>query len=299
MSQLSSTNAAMIVAVVFAAIALCAVAFVAWPAVHARGRGRALLAISLAMFVVGIGGGVYFLVGSPQLAREAVAGPEANGIKGLVMELAKRMRANPHDAMGWTLLGRGYLTLGDPGQAAVAFRQASVLASPDKKPALLSAYGEATALAAGTVTPEAEAAFRGALAGNLKDFAARYYLGRAYAERGDAPRARALWQGLLADAPPDAPWRADVTTRLAALGPSAVGPSAVNVQAMVDGLAARLRAHPDDPAGWQKLVRSYVVLGEKLKARAALSDARMALRGQPQALTAIDAEARSLGVNAR
>jgi len=289
MSQLWSTHAAIIVAVVFAAIALCAVAFVAWPALHVRDRRRALLAISLAMFVVGIGGGAYLVVGSPQLAREAVAGPEANGIKGLVMELAKRMRERPHDATGWTLLGRGYLTLGDPGQAAVAFRQASALASPDKKPELLSAYGEATALAAGTVTPEAEAAFRGALAGNLKDFAARYYLGRAYAERGDAPRARALWQGLLADAPLDAPWRADVTTRLAALGPSAV-----NVQAMVDGLAARLRAHPDDPAGWQKLLRSYVVLGEKPKARAALLDARAALRKNPTALAAVEAEARSL-----
>jgi cytochrome c-type biogenesis protein CcmH len=241
------------------------------------------------MFVAGIGGGVYLLVGSPELARESLAGPEANGIKGLVIELAQRMRAQPHDVTGWTLLGRGYLTLGDPGQAAVAFRQASALAEPDKKPELLSAYGEAATLAAGTLTPEAEAAFRAALAGNPKDFAARYYLGQAYADRQDAVRARRIWESLLADSPPNAAWRADLTRRLAALAPSGV-----DVQAMVDGLAARLHAHPNDPSGWQKLVRSYVVLGEKHKAQGALSDARAALRNRPEALMAVEAEARSL-----
>jgi cytochrome c-type biogenesis protein CcmH len=294
MSQLLLTHAAMIVVLVFGAMALCAIAFVTWPASDVRGgprRRRALLAIALSMFIVGVGGGVYLIVGSPELAREAVAGPEANGIKGLVVELAKRMRERPHDATGWTLLGRGYLTLGDPGQAAVAFRRASALAAPEKKPELLSAYGEAVTLAQGTVTPDAEAAFRGALAGNPKDFAARYYLGRAYSERGDAARARELWQSLLADAPSNAPWRVEVTTRLATLEPSAV-----NVQAMVDGLAARLRMHPDDPAGWQKLLRSYMVLGEKQKAQATLLSARTALRGQAQGLAAIEAEARLLKV---
>jgi cytochrome c-type biogenesis protein CcmH len=292
MSHFVSTHAAAIVAIVFAAMTLCAVAFVAWPATRVRDiarRRQALLAFSVAMFVAGIGGGVYLLVGSPELARESLAGPEANGIKGLVIELAQRMRAQPHDVTGWTLLGRGYLTLGDPGQAAVAFRQASALAEPDKKPELLSAYGEAATLAAGTLTPEAEAAFRAALAGNPKDFAARYYLGQAYADRQDAVRARRIWESLLADSPPNAAWRADLTRRLAALAPSGV-----DVQAMVDGLAARLHAHPNDPSGWQKLVRSYVVLGEKHKAQGALSDARAALRNRPEALMAVEAEARSL-----
>jgi cytochrome c-type biogenesis protein CcmH len=294
MSQFISTHPAAIVAIVFAVIALGGAVFVAWPVARLRGRTplqRTLLGGSLAMFVVGIGGGVYVLVGSPKLARDAVAGPESNGIKGLVIALAQRMHERPGDATGWTLLGRGYLTLGDPGQAAVAFRQASALAASDKKPELLSAYGEATTLAAGAVTPEAETAFRDALTGNPKDFAARYYLGRAHAERQDAMGAREIWQRLLADSPSDAPWRADLTRRLAALAPSDV-----RVRAMVESLAARLRARPNDPSGWQELLRSYVVLGEHGKARSALSNARAALRTRPEALATIEAEARSLDV---
>ncbi len=41
------------------------------------------------------------------------------------------------------------------------------------------------------------------------------------------------------------------------------------VQKMVDSLAAKLAAHPDDPAGWAMLGRSYAVLGDFGKAAAA------------------------------
>jgi cytochrome c-type biogenesis protein CcmH len=39
---------------------------------------------------------------------------------------------------------------------------------------------------------------------------------------------------------------------------------------MVEQLDQRLRDNPDDPAGWQRLIRSYVVLGRTDEARAAL-----------------------------
>jgi cytochrome c-type biogenesis protein CcmH len=65
---------------------------------------------------------------------------------------------------------------------------------------------------------------------------------------------------------------------------------------MVARLAARLKAQPNDPAGWQRLIRSYSVLGQKDKARAALASARAALKGNKPALSAIMAEAKSLGV---
>ena len=83
---------------------------------------------------------------------------------------------------------------------------------------MLSAYGEALTLAAqGDVTPEAEAAFRAALAGDPKDVKARFYLGQAYAERRDSAHALALWQSLLADTPPNAPWRGVLLDRIAIL----------------------------------------------------------------------------------
>lgn len=49
------------------------------------------------------------------------------------------------------------------------------------------------------------------------------------------------------------------------------------IRGMVENLAARLAANPDDLAGWRRLTRSYRVLGELDKAReAALQAARLA-----------------------
>lgn len=58
--------------------------------------------------------------------------------------------------------------------------------------------------------------------------------------------------------------------------PPADAPSAAQaemVSAMVERLAARLQQEPEDAAGWLKLGRSYAVLGEPAKARAAYSEA--------------------------
>ena len=57
---------------------------------------------------------------------------------------------------------------------------------------------------------------------------------------------------------------------VAATSAQAASPAApTQVQKMVDSLAAKLAAHPDDPAGWAMLGRSYGVLGDFGKAAAA------------------------------
>jgi cytochrome c-type biogenesis protein CcmH len=53
---------------------------------------------------------------------------------------------------------------------------------------------------------------------------------------------------------------------------------------MVEGLAARLQAAPDDAAGWQRLGRAYRVLGEKEKAEAALARVVTLRPGDKEAL---------------
>jgi cytochrome c-type biogenesis protein CcmH len=296
-SSVVSAHASLVTAGVFAALAVAAAGFAAWPAWSMRGTeplARALLAGAIGFFVLGIGGGAYLVLGRPELAQRSFAAPAAGGVSGLIAELSRRMRDRPGDVTGWTLLGRGYLTLNDPDQAAIAFRHASDLAPPAQKPELLSAFGEALALSAGTVTPDAEAAFEAALAGNPKDYAARFYLGAAYADRHQTARAMAMWRSLLADAPPSAPWRGELLGRLAALQSQTGG--APDIQAMVAGLAARLRANPDDPNGWERLLRAYAVLGKRAEAKSTFDAARSAMKGRPKDLTALDAEAQSLGI---
>jgi cytochrome c-type biogenesis protein CcmH len=65
---------------------------------------------------------------------------------------------------------------------------------------------------------------------------------------------------------------------------------------MVAGLAARLRANPDDPEGWKRLLRAYVVLGKRAAAGSALAQAQSAMKDRPKDLAALDAEAQSLGI---
>jgi cytochrome c-type biogenesis protein CcmH len=233
------------------------------------------------------------MLGQPSLAARTLSGPSANDLPGLVAVLASRVRERPSDVRGWTLLGRGYLTLHDASDAAAAFRRAIAVAPPADRAQLYSAYGEAlTSAAGGAVTPEAEAAFQSALSGDPKDFASRYYLGLAYAARRDKPRALALWGSLLTDAPANAPWRAELVDRMALL--KGEGGPAPDIGAMIASLAQQLRMHPDDPAGWERLIRAYSVLGDTQKARQALADARAALKTDSAARARLALEARQL-----
>ena len=143
------------------------------------------------------------------------------------------------------------------------------------------------------MTAEAKAAFERALVvpspGHLQ---ARYFLGLAAEQDGNATGAAEIWQALLASAPPDAPWAEFVRRALARVEPGndthASGPTAEQVtssaelsddqrsamiQGMVERLSERLRRDGSDAESWLRLVRSYMVLGEPDKARAAVNDA--------------------------
>ena len=281
------------VILIFAAVAAVALAFACWPLWRTAAKGGMVLVASLALFMIAIAAGAYILVGHPELAARSLRKPDTTDARALVTTLAWRMRQNPGDPRGWFVLGRGYLFLQDAQDAAAAFRRAIPLVAPAERPAMLSAYGEALTLAAGgDVTPEAEAAFRTALAGDPKDVKARFYLGQAYAERHDTPHALALWRSLLAETPPNAPWRGILLDRIAILSGMTQAPP--NIAMMVAGLAKRLKHAPNDPEGWQRLVKSYVVLGDTDKARAALADARRVFAGNAPALAALGDEARAL-----
>ena len=68
------------------------------------------------------------------------------------------------------------------------------------------------------------------------------------------------------------------------------------VQTMVARLAERLQQDGSDIEGWLRLVRSYMVLGDREKALAAVGDARRALVGDPEKLRKIDELVKGLGL---
>jgi cytochrome c-type biogenesis protein CcmH len=142
---------------------------------------------------------------------------------------------------------------------------------------------------------------------------ARYFLGLAAEQDGNRAQAAATWRALLEAAAPGAPWTDFVRDALARVegasaaasagGGASAGPSDEQIAAssqmspeqrkrMIEGMVERLseRLHRDgsDVEGWLRLVRSYMVLGEADKARAAVADARRALAGDPNKLRRLE-----------
>jgi cytochrome c-type biogenesis protein CcmH len=146
------------------------------------------------------------------------------------------------------------------------------------------------------------------------DFRARYFIGLSAEQDGRRKEAAAIWSELLAEAPSDAPWVALVRESLArvdAVVPPPKGPSAGDVAAanelspeqraemvrgMVERLAERLSREGSDVEGWLRLVRAYMVLGDRDKAANAANDARKALAGEPDKLRRVEELAEGLGL---
>jgi len=279
----------------FALVAVLAIAFAAVPLWRSgQKKGRALLLGAIALFMLAIGGGTYFLVGRPHLAERSAQGlNNVHEINGLVPYLIARVRTTPQDVRAWRYLASAYMAAGDPRDAAKAL--AKVIALSGKGDAGVdAAYGEAlVADNGGQVPEEAEDAFDAALKADPRNIPARFYLGMAKVTHGDRAGTIALWQSLLADVPTTAPLHQMLVDRLAMLTSQGPG-GAPNPRAMVDMLAARLKADPNDALGWVRLMRAYTVLGETDKAKQALTDARKAFAKNQDAQTAFTTAAKAL-----
>src|SRR5437763_17055411 len=147
--------------VIFAAVGLFAAAFVAVPVLRPAGaaavRARPVIAIIGGLATMAIGLGVYAFLGRPERAPNSLTTPSKTDYPALISMLAKRMPARPGDVEGWTLLGKGYLTLGNAAQAEKARQQAvnaQRIEQGQASPQLLSSYGEAMTESAGEVTKE-------------------------------------------------------------------------------------------------------------------------------------------------
>lgn len=258
-------------------------------------KGRCLLMGAIALVLLGVGGGTYWILGQPYLAWRSAQGVETRDVNGLIALLIKRVREAPDDMQAWIYLGRGYMGAGDPGDAAKAYARAVAIANHSGHPSagLDSIYGEAlVAASGGQVSDEAAEAFRAALKLDPKEPASRFFLGDSLAAHGDKAGALALWNGLLAEAPANSPLHQALVDRIAMLTAQSGG--APDPKAMVAMLADRLKQNPNDAAGWQRLIRAYVVLGDRAKAQDALATARKTFASQRDALDSLNDEAKQL-----
>lgn len=181
--------------------------------------------LALVVVLVPVGSlGVYLMLGSPGLPDLPLAGRHGEGqasteqraeMERLTARLAAQMEQQPDRVEGWLLLGRSLRTIEKYGEAAKAFERA--LALTHRAPEVLSEYGELLILAHdGQVPDPAVKAFEEVLAADPTEPRARFYLGRARSERGDARGAVQAWVDLIAVSPADAPWLGDVRRQIQA-----------------------------------------------------------------------------------
>lgn len=236
------------------------------------------------------------LPGEPLASRDMDAALRAAPLDEVAESLFQRLAMDPGHAEGWLLLARTYMRLDRYDEAASAYGRAIDLMGNAAPADLFSAYGEALTLSAGgRVTEAAAAAFTAALRIDPKDPPARYYLALKKAQSGDAEGAINDLKALLADTPADAPQRPVIEAKLAELDQPALR-ERPEVRAMVDSLAAKLEAEPENLDGWLLLITSYVRLEEIDAAREALTKARTIFKDDAAALAAIAAKAKELGL---
>lgn len=282
--------------------------------VHAGFRRRAVAVLALGILPIGAIV-VYLTLGSPGLPGQALASrtvaPSANApMESLLAQVEARLARAPDDGRGWDVVAPVYLRTGRFADAVKARRNAIRFAGETST--RQAGLGEAlTAEAGGVVTADAKAAFERALALDGEDPGARYFLGLAAEQDGRPQEAASIWRTMLARAPAGAPWVEFVRGALARLEPGTAGPNAEDVaaasglsearrsamvQGMVERLAERMKVDGANVDGWLRLVRSYMVLGEREKALTAVDDARRALDGDPEKLKQLDALVKGLGL---
>jgi len=269
-----------------------------------------------ALVVVSFGSALTYLsLGSPSLPGQPLASREKNqSIDTMIAQVETHLARNPNDARGWEVIAPIYLRLGRVDDAIKARRNALALGGESSE--RQAGLGEALVTASdGKVTPEAKKAFERAAeldAGNVK---ARYFLGVAAEQAGRPAAAAEIWRAMLAAAPANAPWADFIRQEVMRVTGSSPGPrpgpsqedvaaasqlgpeqQKAMIQTMVARLAERLHRDGSDLDGWLRLVRSYMVLGDRDKALAAVGEARRALASEPEKLRQIDELVRGLGL---
>jgi len=296
---------------------------------HSNRRIFALVGAALAIPLMAAP--LYALLGSPELAGQPLAdrgrGEEGTSILSLIARIEAHLQENPDDGRGWEVLAPVYMQLDRYDEAVTARRNALRLMG--NTPVRQANLGEAlTAAAGGVVTAEAKEAFEQALIADANEVKALFYLGVAAEQDGRTEEAAKRWHQIADNAPPDAPYLPVVRRSLArieggapegmaaaglvspppaaARGPTTEDVAAADnmtpeqqnamIRGMVDQLATRLHQDGSDVDGWLRLLRAYMVLGERDKAKAAVGEARGALARDPGKLRRLDDGIKGLGV---
>ena len=304
-------------------------------------RRAPLAAAATAMAIAAGGVGLYLALGNPSLPDQPLVARKAEvlqqraaagDVRAQVALLVEKTKENPKNFEDWWTLGRAYMMINNPTEAAGALKHAVELS--DDNPGVLVAYAEAITVANGNkVNTAARIAFEQVRKSRPKDPRARYYLALAKAQSQDFQGALDDWMALKKDSAPEAPWmklvRRDITNmarflkvdlktllpdatekELAKAGPASNGNApaetesaetkpaeTVDPKVRIAELEESLKTEPKDYKGWIELATLRAKAGENEKAKLAIENARVRYGAAPFILQKLDETARDLGLD--
>ncbi len=180
---------------------------------------RVIAAVLLVLPLVAVG--VYGMLGSPGMPDQPYSAradkikamqDQKAMFKGMVDNLAERLKSSPDDGRGWAMLGRSLKVLGEPGRARDAYAKALVLLPADV--AVRLEYGQMLLddqAADAPLPADFVAVMKDVLRLDPDNLDALYFVGTAEQQAGHKDAARAAWTRMLAKLPADSQDRAEIT----------------------------------------------------------------------------------------
>lgn len=238
----------------------------------------------------------YLSVGSPQEAMPPVVAENVNGepsIEELLAVAEKRLSTNPDDSNGWKVVAPVYMRMGRFDDAINAYE--NVLRVEGDSPEFLLKLADAhIEKNQGQVNDKAQNLVSRVLAIDEENAIAKFYTGIIALQSDKPDETLLIWQAMLDEAKGDEEWVPIIQGRIAELKSlentpllpavdeatleAAEGMSAEDrlemIGQMVSNLSEKLQENPNDKQGWQRLIRSYMVLNRKEDAQTALVNAR-------------------------
>ncbi len=271
---------------------------------------RNMIAAIAVFGVPALGLGIYMSIGNPGMPDQTLAmrlsePPENQSVDELVSRAERHLAENPDDARGWEVIAPVYMRIGRTQDAVRAW--ANVMRLAPQTPEIQATLAESIVAAAdGVVTDQAKRLFLGELKINPSSAKARFYVAMGLGQEGRHETAIAAWDELIDGGVRGAPWleaalnfrnrsaeAAGIPSRTLSAAEidgeaGRPGPSAEEVEAasqmssedraamisdMVANLAGKLKENPRDKDGWQRLIRSYIVMGDRQQALASIEEA--------------------------
>jgi cytochrome c-type biogenesis protein CcmH len=180
--------------------------------------GRGGLELTGAALMLALAG--YAWQGNPGLSGNPVESAEKNDT-GEIPPAIRKQSASMNAEGEWLALADALIGAGRP-RSAVSILTEGTRKAPNNPDVWVGLGNALVVHAGGQMSPAAQFAFERAAQIAPNHPGPPFFLGLGLAQAGKLDEAGQVWRGLLARAPADAPWKADLELRLAQIGQSPV-----------------------------------------------------------------------------